>query len=363
MIRPEIVSCERSLIRKIREDTKDQRIEVDLSIGIPDFPIHPLLQSKIVEEIQNGNTRYAPNQGDPDLLAALAQKYNVNTNETIVTVGAAQAIFAAMFATLKQKDKIVILCPAYPAYSHLAQMLRVKCRFVRTNSDGKLDLEELKKQAKGARMIVACSPNNPDGMVLEKNDVRAIAEIADDEGATVLADECYESLAFEKHHSFLGESENVVKIASASKMFSATGIRIGWLISRKEIVEQLVKVQNFVVSGAPSAEQKAVAYCIASQTNYDEMKTAFEKRAGLASSILREHGIKHLKPKGAFYIFPEVSAPSYQFCLDIAKKSRVLAVPGEAFDLGKGHVRIALTVNKEKIRKGVETIAEAIENG
>lgn len=362
MIRPEIISCERSLIRKIKEDTKGQQMDIDLSIGVPDFPIHPALQKKIVEEIQRGNTRYAPNQGDSELLSALAQRYGVNENETIVTVGAAEAIFAAMFATLKQNDEIVILCPAYPAYSHLAKMLGVRCRFVETGADG-LDFEKLKKQTAGARMVVACSPNNPDGMVLEKDEIRAIAEIAEDSSAIVLADECYESLAFGKHHTFLGENENVIKIASASKMFSATGIRIGWLVSNKKIIEQLIKVQNFVVSGAPSAEQRAVAHCIADKIEYDEMRAEFEKRAELASSILRKHSVKHLKPKGAFYIFPEAPSPSYKFCLDTAKSKKVLAVPGKAFDCGEGHIRIALTVNEEKLKKGVETIAEAMADG
>lgn len=362
MIRPEIISCERSLIRKIKEDTKEQQIDIDLSIGIPDFPIYPALQKKIMEEIQRGNTRYAPNQGDSELLSALAQKYSVNENETLVTVGAAEAIFAAMFATLKQNDEIVILCPAYPAYSHLAKMLGVRCRFVEAGVNG-LDFEKLKKQTAGARMVVACSPNNPDGMVLEKRDIRAIAEIAEDSSAVVLADECYESLAFETHHTFLGENENVIKIASASKMFSATGIRIGWLVSNKKIIEQLIKVQNFVVSGAPSAEQRAVAYCITNKIGYSEMRKEFEKRAELASSILRKHSVKHLKPRGAFYIFPEVRSPSYKFCLDAAKDKKVLAVPGSAFDSGEGHVRIALTVNERKLERGVEMIAEAVVNG
>ena len=354
-----ITSCERSLIRKIREDVGDLKIDFNLGLGIPDFPIHPVLQEKIIENIKKGHTTYAPNQGDRGLLDALANYYNVESNEVIITIGAAQALFASMFATFEKGDNVVILCPAYPAYSHVAKLLGVNSRFVGL-INGKVDIESLRKQAHGAKMIIACSPNNPNGKVLSKEEVKAIADIAKDNNAILLADECYETLSFNEHISFLGQYENVIKVSSASKMFSATGIRIGWVIAQRSFIEQMVKVQNFTVSGAPLAEQKAVAYCINERIKYNDMHKAFTQRASRASRLLTEKGISHVKPEGAFYIFPKINTGSYDFCLNLAKKRGILTIPGAGFDLGEGHLRISLAISESNIEKGIEIILEEL---
>lgn len=356
-----VTSCERSLIRKIREDVGAVAPGnlLDLGLGVPDFPIHPVLQEKIIENITKGYTTYAPNQGDRDLLNALADYYNVTNNEALVTIGAAQALFASMFATLEKGDNIVILSPAYPAYSHVAKLLGVNSRFVGL-IDGKVDTESLKKQAVGTKMIVACSPNNPNGKVLSREEVKTIADIAKDNNAILLADECYETLSFNEHVSFLGQYENVIKVSSASKMFSATGIRIGWIIAPHPFIEQMIKVQNFTVSGAPLAEQKAVAYCINERIKYNDMHKAFMQRAALASRVLTEKGISHVKPEGAFYIFPKINTQSYDFCLNLAKKRGILTIPGAGFDLGEGHLRISLSTSESNIEKGIEILSEEL---
>lgn len=361
LVSQRVIDCERSLIRKIKEDVSGHKIEIDLGLGVPDFPIFAPLAAKIKEEVNEGSTNYAPNQGEPKLITALANYYKVEPNQIIVTIGAAQAIFAAMFSVLDKGDGVTIIGPAYPAYSHVATLLGVKCNFVDTDANGNANLEKLKVFAKKSKMIIACSPNNPDGNVLSSNDVNAISEIAEDTDVSILADECYETLSFEKHNSFLAKTDKVIKISSASKMYSATGIRIGWMIAQKEFISQMIKVQNFMVSGAPTAEQKAVAYCLENELEHSHMKEAFAKRAEFASKLLTKNGIMHVKPKGAFYVFPKVPKPSYEFCLGLAKEKGLLTIPGSAFDFGEGHLRLSLAAKEDKIERGIELIKERIE--
>ena len=313
-----------------------------------------------MEEIKNGSTRYSPNQGDQTLVEAIAKKYNVNSNRVIITIGAEQGLFASMFATLSKGDSVAFLTPSYPAYEGIATMLGARSIFIKNDAHGRPDLKDLKRALSKARVLVCCSPNNPDGRVLTKEEVDNIACIAKEHKTLIIADECYEFLSFKEHTSFLSTNAQVIKLSSASKQFSATGIRVGWMVVPDGWKDQFVKIQNMSITCAPVAEQRAVAQCITNHIEYTDMRHAFKTRSARACSILDRAGIPYIKPEGAFYLFVKVPTDDYAFCIKLAQEKGILIVPGSAFGNGKGFVRISLTATEKEIIHGMEQITEFI---
>jgi aspartate aminotransferase len=215
----------------------------------------------------------------------------------------------------------------------------------------------LEKITPRTRAIILNSPSNPTGSVMKKKDVKVMAEIADDLGLAIISDEIYEKIIYdEKHYSPARFSENVITINGFSKSYAMTGFRIGYVTSTPNLIEEMLKVHQYVTACASSISQKAALAALEGpQDSINIMVKEFRRRRDLILRRLRSMGISCVQPQGAFYIFPKIKYPEI-FVADALKKGVVL-VPGSACGIyGQDHVRLSYATSYEKIEEAMDRL-------
>jgi aspartate aminotransferase len=219
----------------------------------------------------------------------------------------------------------------------------------------KYDPETLKEYITGrTRAIVLNSPSNPTGTIQTKAEVKAIAEIAEDKGITIISDEVYEHFIYDGEHvSPARFSDNVITVNASSKTYAMTGWRIGYVAARPEYTEQMLKVHQYVQACACSISQKAALAAITGpQDSVAMMRNEFRRRRDYLVSELHGMGLECVRPQGAFYAFPKVGDEA-RVVGELMKKG-VISTPGTSFGkCGKGYLRLAYANSMPNIQKAV----------
>ena len=201
------------------------------------------------------------------------------------------------------------------------------------------------------------SPGNPTGGVLEKDDVKGLADIADDHDLLLISDEIYEKIIYgKKHYSPARYSDNVITINGFSKTYAMTGFRIGYLTAPPELVEDILKVHQYTVTCATSLSQKAALAALQGpQDEVREMVSEFKRRRNMVVERLRDMGIKCNLPHGAFYVFPSIENP--EKLVEKALEKDVVLVPGNSFGkYGEGHFRISYAASFHDLEKSMDRL-------
>ncbi|VVB94926.1 Aromatic-amino-acid aminotransferase 2 [uncultured archaeon] len=345
-------------IRKMFEGAGPDAI--NLGLGQPDFDTPEHIKKAAISAINKGFTGYTPNMGIPELREALCRKFKkenhftVTPGEVIVTSGASEALHLAMQALVGEGDEVLVPDPCFLSYLALTRMAGGKVVGVPLGKELTLSPDAVNESiTPKTRVLIINSPSNPTGTVQKKNDLKALAEIADDNNITIVSDEVYEHFIYEGEHVSPAEfSDNVITINAVSKTYAMTGWRIGYAAARKEYTEQMLKVHQYIQACACSISQKAALAAIEGpQDCVSEMRESFRGRRDLLMEGLREMGIKCVKPEGAFYAFPEVEDEDAPQKL-LARG--VIVVPGAAFgEHGRGHIRISYATSEENIKKAL----------
>jgi aspartate aminotransferase len=196
--------------------------------------------------------------------------------------------------------------------------------------------------------------------VQTRQEIKALAKIAQDNNITIISDEVYEHFIYEGEHVSPAQfTDNVITINAVSKTYAMTGWRIGYAAARKVYVEQMLKVHQYIQACANSIAQKAAQAALEGpQDCVGQMRESFRKRRDILMEGFSDMGIKCVKPQGAFYAFPEVEdeeAPQKLL------KSGVIVVPGTAFgENGKGHIRISYAISEEKLKRAIGIIGKVL---
>lgn len=349
----------------IREMTRlsDQYGAVNLSHGMPDFDPPPKLIEAAVEAIRHGSNQYSITWGDKGLREAIAAKvknYNgidADPEKNItITCGSTEAVAAAVFGLTNPGDRIVVMDPFYENYVPDAIMANCELIYVPFVGRGlELDEESLKNaMAKHPKLIIMNTPNNPTGRVLEQEQLKLIADLCEDEGTIAVTDEIYEHIIYDgkKHVSLasLGNMrERTVTVSGASKTYSVTGWRVGWVIAEAKLSNALRKVHDYFTICAPAPLQEALVTALNFPSSYYErLSEAYGRKRTMMVKILDEAGLEYHRPEGAYYIL--VNAPSEfkdgeEFTDHLLKNIGLAVLPANALyhnkDLGKRKVRIA----------------------
>jgi aspartate/methionine/tyrosine aminotransferase len=328
-------------------------------------------------------TFYTPNLGFQDLRERIAEKVSEENgidadprDEIIVTAGAMQAISLAILVTINPGDEVVITDPAYESFERQVRFAGGVPRFVEVKEEDefKLRAEEVEKViTKKTKMIIINSPANPTGAVMERPDVTLLAELAKEHNLLILSDEIYEKILYDgaTHISIAslpGMRERTISIFGVSKTYAMTGWRIGYAIANKRIVEQMNKIQEFYVTCASSISQRAALAALEGpQDCVREMVAEFRKRRDFLYSKLE--GIDKIgcvKPKGAFYLFPNITKTGYkstQVAEELLMKGKVVTVPGEAFgkNYGDNFIRICYATSMENLELAAERMRKVFD--
>jgi aminotransferase len=367
-----------SKIRRMFNRAAELPDVINLAVGQPDFdtPRHVLEAARRAAE--DGHTKYTHGLGIPELREAAAHK--VRTRNAIpverdwmaITVGAMEGIILAMLTVLQPGDEVLIPDPGYTNFA--GQVLLAGATPVSYGlepPDYEINEAVLRASlSERTTAILLCSPSNPTGAVLDRRSIEIVAKIAIEHDLLVFSDETYEDLIYEGEHlsigSLPGMAERTVSIFSLSKSFAMTGWRVGYVAAPPEVITTMNALQEHVVSCASSVSQHAGLAALTGPLDcVIEMRTVYDRRRRwLVDALNAIDGFTCPLPRGAFYVFPDISAidPSADHFADwVLDEARVAIVPGTAFNTrGEGHVRISYAASLEALEGGLERIEAAL---
>lgn len=357
---------------------------VGFGAGEPDFDTPDFIKDACIRALKEGKTKYAPSAGIPQLREALADKLlkengvEYKPSEIVVTAGAKMALFLIMLALLEEGDEVLLPSPYWVTYPE--QILLTGAKVVEVPlKEGEgfiLTAERLKEYiTPRTKMLILNSPSNPTGAVFPERNLREIAELCLERGILIVSDECYEAFVYDKETfvspaSFSKEIREITFTVNAfSKSFSMTGWRVGYVACPEKYAKVIADLNSQSISNATTFAQFGALEALrnpSSKEFVENMRRTFQARRDMAYELLRE--IPHVsvvKPKGAFYIFPNLKEYSKVLGSDLAlaeyliEKGRVAGVPGSAFG-AEGYIRLSYCVSEETIREGVRRLRESL---
>ncbi|MCK4458751.1 MAG: pyridoxal phosphate-dependent aminotransferase, partial [Methanosarcinales archaeon] len=273
------------LASEIAREGKDV---ITLSLGEPDFTTPKHICKSAMQSLRRGDTHYTPSAGIPELIEAVAKKFHtdngidVTSDQILITAGAKQAVFVVIQAVLDEGDEAILLDPAWVTYDACIKYAGARTVWAPTDRDFMPpDLGE--HVTDKTKLIIINSPGNPTGAVFDRKYLEEIADLAIDNDITVLSDEIYEKIIYDKTHfsigSFDGMHDRVITINGFSKAYAMTGWRLGYMAAPADITGAALKLQSHSVSHATSFVQHAGITALCSdQSSVDEMVTEFRAR-------------------------------------------------------------------------------------
>ena len=353
---------------------------IHMEIGRPDFDSPNFAKEAVKAALDKGKVHYADVKGIEPLRKAIIEKeqrrfglkYDYET-EISVMAGAAEAIGVIMLTMMNPGDEIICPSPYFSAYKEQALIAGVKLVEVPVlmADNWQLNIEEIKNRITSkTKMLLINSPNNPAGYVLGRENLQKIADLSIANDLIVISDECYDEFIYGEEHVSISTLENMrdrtLVVKSTSKSFSMTGWRIGYVMGPANAIKYINKVhQNFSTCATSFAQWGAVEAFINGDEFIDSMVKEFKRRGDyLYEAFNKIDGLKMVKPKGAFYAFPDITAfgmSEKDFCNYIMEEAGVVGVPGTSFgDYGKGHIRLAYCRSYDDIVEACDKIKVAL---
>ena len=345
---------------------------VMLTIGEPDFDTPQAIKDAAAAAIAANQTHYAPNQGTEALRKAVAayenrRGLNCNENEVLITVGACEALYTALFGILNPGEEVIVPTPAFPLYETIATTAGAKVvELDLKKTNFQITKEELEAViTPKTKAIVLNSPTNPSGAVYSEESLAAVKAAVLGKPIYVICDNVYQQLSMEKLPDLSLDEElkdQILLCQSFSKPYAMTGWRVGYLIGSEEVISRLLLLHAGMVTAIPTFLQTA---CItALETDTTPMAEVYAKRREFVCRRLREMGLNFPEPKGAFYVFPDITKfgmDSGEFCTRLIKEAKVATVPGSCFG-AEGHIRISYCCSDENLKKGMDRLEQFLQN-
>lgn len=371
-------ALEPSGIMAIFEKAQSVKDVIRLEVGEPDFDTPEHIKEAAKRALEKGFTHYTSSTGILPLREAIAEKTKKETGvdvdpkkEVVVTDGGSCALTLAMMATLNPGDEVLIPDPGWPYGPGIKMGEGVPVRYALLEKQGfKVDFEDLRpKISSRSKMILVNSPSNPTGSVLDRRELETIAEIAMENDLLVVSDEVYEKLVYETEHvsvlSLPEMKERTILVNSFSKTYAMTGWRIGYAIAREDIAREIAKLNLYLNTCSTSFVQSAALEALRGpQDCVRAMVDQYRRRIDLMHSGLRRMNVPCVKPRGAFYLFPDFSEfthSSYEIGMTLLEKAHVSTAPGIAFgQRGEGHLRLSCANSMDNLTKALERIEKVL---
>jgi aminotransferase len=375
-------SIQPSLTRQLFDKAKQYENVIDFTLGDPDYQTPNGVKSAGCEAIMAGKTHYSANAGLPELRNAISNNIFLETNwtfnpdrEVIVTVGAMQGLYLTLFSILDEGDEVIIPSPHWINYRHMTEMCNANPILVDTyENDGFVVKPEAVEKAITDKTvaIIINSPNNPTGGVYDKKTLEAICKLANDNDIYIIWDECYKSIVYDDTFvSILScgiDKDKVIVVNSCSKKWSMTGWRLGYVVGSAELIKNMTKLQENLVACASLPSQYAAIEAFSNSSNEAvEMCDGFRKRRDCFVNGINEiDKLSCRMPKGTFYAMvniKETGLGSEEFAYKLLDAVQVAVVPGITYgDCCEGYIRIAYTMNEDRIQEGVCRIKKFVES-
>lgn len=353
---------------------------IHLEVGEPDFATPENIVDAAVESLRHGATKYTPSAGIPELRAAIAKRVSesrgitVKPEQVVVTPGGKPIMFFVILALVDAGDEVVTPNPAFPIYESMIRFTGGIPRFYRLREENnfRFDPDEFRSLVNAkTKLIILNSPQNPTGGVLEESDLAVIAELATKYDIPVLADEIYWQIIYDgKFHSitqFPGMAERTIILDGFSKSYSMTGWRLGFGVMNEQLAPHITRLMTNSNSCTSALTQWAGVEALnGPQASVENMRRAFhERRDAIVAGMNQIPGFRCLTPKGAFYVFPNITGTGWdsrKMADYILNNAGVACLSGTAFgEFGEGYLRFSYANSLENINKALMRIREAAE--
>ena len=363
-------------IREMFDKASKMDSVISMGIGEPNQDTNLAICKACCDALMSGKTHYAPNAGIKELRIGLskngfiAKDFFDPETEIMVTNGGMGAFALIMQCVLNNGDEVLIQDPQYLNFKQTVALCGGVAVPVPTTCESGfcMQVEDIRKRYKKGKtkMLILNSPNNPTGEVIPKDKLEEIAKVAQELDLLVISDEVYGALIYDGTEklsisTIKGMKERTVVVGSFSKAYAMTGWRIGYLAGPVWLVSRMVKYQEFFNSCINTPAQWGATFALEHPEFVEEIRASFaERRKIILNGFENIRGIKTNHPKGAFYLFPDVSAfgmNSKQFCNKLLDEAKVVCVPGSAFgECGEGFMRVSYTAEKDKLEQAIERI-------
>lgn len=357
---------------------------ISLGVGEPDFKTPLSFSLAGVKSILKGKTHYTENAGLYDLRRLVA-KYEERLggiayspdNEILITVGASEGIDLAIRAICNAGDEIIVPTPNFVCYKPLVELAGgvPKMLACSPNNGFKIDIQALESQiTPKTKAIILAYPNNPTGVVQEKNDLKQICDVIKKHDMIAISDEIYGDVIYGENRfyspaSFDGMRDRTIVISGFSKYFAMTGWRIGYVCAEKNIMQAMLKIHQYSLMCAATQSQYTAIQALETSFRHDfkevkRMVATYEDRRNFLVSSLKNIGFDCPTPKGTFYLFLPVDTLNMdgnEFAYSLLNEKNVAVVPGNAFgNGGENFVRLSFATSKQKLKAAALRINEFV---
>lgn len=369
-----------NLAWELKEQGKDI---ISLSLGEPDFDTPDFIKNSAKEAIDKNFTHYPPVPGYKDLKQAICTKFKRDNDleytpeQIVVSTGAKHSLMNLCLALVNPGEEVILPAPYWVSYMAMVKFAQGKPVVINTDikSDFKITPEQLDQAlTQNTKLFIFSNPCNPSGSVYSKEELIELAKVFKKyPNCYIVADEIYELINFEASAISMGTiddiKERVITVNGVAKGFAMTGWRIGYIGAPIEVAKACTKLQGQFTSGANSIAQKAtIAAVLKDPSELSEMKNTFEKRRKFfVTELSKIEGLDVNQPKGAFYVFPEVSSffgkangedkinCADDLCMYLLKDALVATTPGDAFG-NPNNIRLSYANSEEQLKEAINRI-------
>lgn len=348
---------------------------VSLGVGEPDFVTPWKIREKAIYSLEQGSTSYTSNRGLYRLRLEVAhflkKHYNLSYNakkEILITSGVSQGLDLTIRTVVNPGDKVVVVFPCYVSYPATVQLAGGKViKYETSQEEGfKVQPEKLRSIIKKhkPKVLLLNYPSNPTGVSYNKKELKQIWKVVSEENILVISDEIYDLISYDYKHTpfskLKGAKKKTVYLGGFSKNYAMTGFRVGFVCGHSDFIEQMTKVNSYVMICPSITSQLAAVDAFNSQRDVIQMVKAYKRRRNYVVKALNDLGFKTLLPQGAFYCFVSVKDTGLS-CMDFARRLlsevKVAVVPGTAFgEKYKDYIRISFASPFEELKEAVERI-------
>jgi aspartate aminotransferase len=349
---------------------------IHLEIGEPDFDTPEDVVEAGVKALKAGWTHYGPSAGLPELRQAIADDVTrsrgvkVTSDEVVVVPGGKPIMFFSVLALADVGDEVIYPNPGFPIYESMIRYVGAKAVPIRLSEekDFSLDVDELANLITDrTKLIIINSPHNPTGGTLSKRDIESITEAIGDRNIMVLSDEIYSRLMFDgaAHHSIMSEpgfKERTILLDGFSKTYAMTGWRMGYGVMRPDLATHMTRLMTNSNSCTASFTQVAGVEALrGDQAPVERMRAEFQKRRDVVvAGLNRIKGFSCRMPKGAFYVFPNITKTGWKskkLADALLDDAGVACLSGTAFgDYGEGYLRFSVANSLENLNQALERV-------
>ncbi len=374
------------LSRELKEQGKDV---ITLSLGEPDFDTPDFIKNAAKKAVDDNFSHYTPVPGLPDLRDSIVNKFqrdndlSYSRDQIVVSTGAKQSLANVCLSLLNPGDEVLLPCPYWVSYSDMIKLAEAKPVKILSSieKDFKVTVSQIEKAiTRKTKMLIFSSPCNPSGTVYSKRELESIAKMLEKyPNIYVVSDEIYEHINFDEKHFSIGSiasmKEKTITVNGVSKGFAMTGWRVGFIGAPLWIANACSKIQGQVTSATCAVAQKATQEAMLSDPKITtkKMRDSFLKRRDLVVKLIKEiPNVKCNLPKGAFYVFPDVSfyfgkknnniiiRNADDLCMYLLNNAFVACVSGSAFG-NDNCIRISYATSENILIEGINRIKNQLE--